>query len=254
MKKYSLAFLLFFVINIQAQNKPWTVGLNFSAIRNNSTYIGGMSEAHARFDQNNFATGSLNILFQKQYSQNWFLQTGFGFTEIGFESVISNNYSFYNLENRFTALRTSISVIELPLNVIYKFNSDCKNKRWYLGLGAKWVFNGESTNVTKPDKKSINEDLPKVSNDANLVQHVNANTISTITTNFIVGREKLRKNGHIIGLGFIYNQGYNSIAKADVSYLLDGISYTHTFSNKGSYCGLYFQYFFNPIKSKKLLN
>ncbi len=252
MKKYSVLVILFYVINVHAQYKPWAVGLNFSATGNYSKFSGGMSDAHARFNHNNFATGSLNILFQKQYTQNLFLQTGFGFTEIGFETSISNNYSFYNIENRFTALRTNIAVVEIPLTAIYKFNYDCKHKRWYLGLGTKWIFNGESTDITKPDKKSLSEDVPQINNDANLVQHTYANPISTLTSHFIVGREKIRKNGHLMGWGFVYNQGFKTVAKADVTYTLDGTNYTHTFSNKATYCGLYFQYFFKPIKSKKI--
>ncbi|NUM51124.1 MAG: hypothetical protein HUU48_08405 [Flavobacteriales bacterium] len=253
MKKITVFILSVLSAVVSAQDKPWIVGLNIAATGNTSEYSGGMSSAHARFKHNQYAAGALNLLFQKKYSEHWFLQTGMGFTEIGFEEVISNNYSFFNLKNKEAVTRTGIGIIEIPAMAVYKFNLDCKNKRWYLGWGVKWMFNGESTDILKPDKSSLKEDKPQPNNDANMVQHVYAGAISALTAHFILGREKCKKNGHSYGWGVIYNQGFTSLAKSDVFYSLEGTPYNHTFSNKGTYCGLYFQYFFNPIKSKKML-
>src|ERR1019366_9510786 len=86
----------------------WCLGINSSFTANNSTYIGGMSDAHALFTHNDFGTGSLGIVGRYFIDDHWSIQSGINFSSIGFDYSLAKNYSLQKNGDHFTANNVSI--------------------------------------------------------------------------------------------------------------------------------------------------
>lgn len=240
---------IFLCTGMYAQTSSWRLGFQLGLTGNHSEFNRGMQEAHARFHHSEYGSGLLAVVAQKEICTKLHFETGIGVTSIGFVNSIAENYSLLTPEGHFKPLNSEICVLEIPASLIYKFNPDCRNRRWYIGAGIKLLSNSDNTDVTLPLETNNPSDIAKTSNN-DMTQHITSKKFTVLTTHLLVGREKTLKSGRLFSYGLIFNFGYKNIAEAEVNYTLDNKSYTHVFSNKGSYCGLIFGYHLKPFKGK----
>jgi len=251
MKKLAiLCFLLTIAIQTQAFKGKVQYGLSFLGGSNYTELTGGSDIAHASFYKNNFGTGAFNFNARYFFDERWSLQTGIGFTNIGFDIGFAQNYSLIK-NNHFVNSTASINVTQIPLMAIYNFRPDCKNKSWVLGAGFNFMFSDKAINKTIYPNQSKNESnvLPLVSN---YTQTVIANKFSTTNLQLMVGREKKFNKGNRLSVNLVWNIGLaGNIADSKVNYTIDGTNYEHIFSNQGHYSGLSVSYLFSSKASRK---
>lgn len=216
---------------------------------NYSSLSGGSDLAHANFYKSNCGTGAINFSARYFFDERWSLQSGLGFTNIGFEIGFAQNYSLTQ-NNHIIKSSTSINITQVPLMAIYNFKPDCKNKSWLVGAGFNFMFSGKAVNNTIYPNQMKNETnlFPQLSN---FSQTVTANKFSTANLQLMVGREKKFNKGNRLALNFIWNIGLaGDIAQSKVNYTIDGTDYEHIFANQGHYAGLSLSYLFSSKSSR----
>lgn len=173
------------------------------------------------------------------------LTSGFGFSSLGFDYAIAENYSLLDRaknQRQFTRVRSSFGMLEIPFMAFYKFNPNCKNARWLAGAGLAQTFIGSQT---------AEGSASKVNDGSSNVNYINAASKSTggndLFLRWSVGREKMYKNGGILNFSFLVNMGFRNIAESTVNYTIDNQNYTHSFTNNGSFAGFRLSYFFKPL-------
>lgn len=250
MKKLLLALLTAGTMCVSAQEDgTWRIGVQLGMSANKSKFSGGMSDANARFHQNAYGAGALDILVRYDFNKRWKLESGLNLNSIGFEFVLAENYNFLQKGPRKSQVRSSAGMLEIPVMVSYKFNPNCKNTKWFIGAGIANMFVGKHNQ----DKTfTPNSDGP--SNVTYLSSSTTVNGGMYFAGRLIVGRERVFKRGGILSASVLFNIGFKEIAKAKVEYTIDGNLYQHEFSNKGSYIGLRLGYCFKPIKSTAKLS
>ncbi len=229
------------------ENNTWRLGVQWGGHDNQSKYVGGSPNANARFHQNEFGGGTFNLVARYDLNQHWMATTGFGFNSFGFNFALAENYNLVTLKDRYSAIQTSYTGVEIPFLVYYKFNLNCKNNRWLIGGGF-------AANFT--EGKTVSKNF--VANNDGVTSSDYLNSVSTSNNGghamlrFAVGREKVFKRGSMLNASLVFNAGLDEIANATVNYTVDNQSYTHSFSNKGNYVGLRLTYYFrtNAFKSK----
>ena len=244
-----LSTFLVVSLAVSAQSS-WRWGLSLSAIANHSSYSGGMHQANARFHHNEMGTGIWSVNFRKDINTHLCWQTGLQFSGIGFNYAIAEDYSLLNKEAQYTTNQLSAPTIAIPVSLIYRFNPNCRNYRWYVGGGVSLVGVGapkkSSQNVSPTDEANLNP----ASDYLNQTVAVNSNV--AVNGHVVAGVDKLFKSGRILSLGIIVNGGFTQLMKSTVNYQLNNQSYTHTFSNFGNFAGLQLSYYFKPFKGKAL--
>jgi hypothetical protein len=241
MKKLIILAISLIGISMQAQeDKIWRFGIQWGTHNNQSTYSGGSPNAHARFTQNKFDGGAFDLIARYDYNKHWMAETGLGFSSFGFGYAISENYSFLNLSNRFSGVKTEFSGVEIPFLIFYKFNPNCKNNRWLIGGGfiANFVEGKTTTKFFAQNNDATSSNYLSSTSTAKSGGHT--------MLRFSVGREKMFKNGSFLNASLVFNVGMNAIATSKVNYTLDGKDYEHEFTNNGNFVGLRVAYFFKP--------
>jgi hypothetical protein len=250
--KRNLLLLAFSVITFSSfAQSNWSMGIQLASVGNDAVYSGGMSGADARFHQNPFNGGSLAFIFRYKISDRWTMQTGLGFTELGFSYAIANNYSLLRRSEHFTFNNSNVCVSEVPAMALYTFKPNCRSWRYFAGIGGKLVINsGETTmDITTHPDESVG-----VTGNTFIEQHMHADAFISPCGTFTFGIEKLMKRGNIFSISLVANKGFMEITNSTVRYDLDGTTYEHSFTNYGDYCGLALAYHFKPFGSKKALN
>lgn len=249
MKKLIFLATSILVMSTYAQeNKEWRFGVQWGTNSNQSKYSGGSSNANARFHQNKFDGGAFDLIARYDYNKNWMAETGLGFNSFGFGYALSENYSFLNLKNRFSDLKTEFTGIQIPFLIFYKFNPNCKNSRWLVGGGFVANFTeGKTVN------KFYNKNNDGLTSSNYLSSSSTVNSGGTAMVRFSVGKEKIFKNGSFLNASLVFNAGLNAIATSKVNYTVDGISYEHEFTNNGNFVGFRLAYFFKPCTHKSTI-
>lgn len=246
MKKLLLIIFAFAGLTVVSQeNETLRFGVQWGFHGNESNLTGGMDNANARFFNNSFGGGSIKIEGRYDFDKHWMLMTGFGFSSYGFEYALAENHSLKmkNDEKRFSVIRSEIGALEIPLEGFYKFNPNCRNARWVLGVGLANNFIGDQ-NISKKfieDKEGNGQ-----------VKYLNSETrvkggVYTMLR-FTVGREKIFKRGGIFNASMVFNAGFRNMAISKVVYTIDGQEYNHEFTNNGNFVGFRFGYYFRPFK------
>lgn len=255
MKKSAFTFMLSSIVtfNLYANKINMQYGISMLGGTNYAQLSGGSDVAHAGFYKNNYGTGSLN--FQARYfiNEKWSVQSGIGFTSIGFDIGFAKNYSLVK-NDHFIKSSASIEVTQIPLMAIYNFKPDCKNKLWVAGAGFNFMFSGKNVNTVMYPTQSKNETylMPQLTNYS---QTITSGKFSTTNLQLMVGREKKFNKGNRLSLNFIWNIGLaGNIAQSKVNYTLDGTDYEHVFSNQGHYAGLSISYLFSSKSTRAKAN
>lgn len=250
MKKILLLSAFVITSTIVSAQCNWRMGVGLSAVGNHSSYSGGMHEANARFHHNELGTGVFALSFRKSINPHFSWQTGLQFSSIGFNYAIAEDYSLLNKEAQYTNNQLSASTIAIPVSLIYHFNPNCRNFRWYVGGGLSLVGVGapktHSKNVSPTDEANLNPASDY------LTQTIQIKNDITINGHLVAGVDKIFKSGRILSLGVILNGGVTELMSSTVNYSLNNQTYTHTFSNFGNYAGLQLSYYFKPFKGKTL--
>lgn len=245
MKKSLIVLLSALAITAVSQEKPeWRIGIYLGSHGNGAKYSEGMSNANARFHQNKFGSGELGVNFRYDFDKHWMVTTGLGFRSVGFDYGIAENYSLLNKNKRFTGIKSEFGVIDIPAMVFYKFNPNCKGSRWLVGAGLAHTIVGD---------RIIDKNASQASDGGSSVNYISSTSTTKggIYWNFrwSVGREKTFKNKTILNASVVFNYGFNQFAKSTVNYTIDNETYTHTFTNSGSFIGVRLTYLFKPYHS-----
>jgi hypothetical protein len=243
MKKSLIVLFAAFSLITQAQEqKTWRIGITLGNAGNKSVYTGGTSTANARFAKEKWGSGSFGINARYDLDKRWMINAGIGVHSIGFGYSIAQNYSLMRPDSRNRSIKSDFGVIEMPAMVFYKFNPNCKNAKWLIGAGFSQDFIGKQT-----INKSMNESAEGGSS-TDYISSTSA-TKGGLYWNFrwSVAREKTFKNNSILNAAVLFNIGMNQVATSTVNYTIDNQTYTHEFSNKGSFVGLRLTYFFKPV-------
>ncbi|HRG58352.1 MAG TPA: outer membrane beta-barrel protein [Bacteroidia bacterium] len=250
MKKILLLSLIILnYTNIFAFKDKVQYGISLFGGSNASQLSGGSDLAHAGFYKHNFGTASLNFHGRYFVDDKWSLQTGIGFTSIGFEFGFAKNYSLIK-NDHFIKSTASINVTQIPLLLIYNFKPDCKKKSWVVGAGFNFMFSDKAVNTVIYPEQSKNESiyLPQLTN---FSQTVTAGKFSTTNLQLMVGREKKFNKGNRLSFNFVWNISMaGDIAQSKVNYTLDGTDYEHIFSNQGHYAGFSIAYLFSTKSTR----
>jgi hypothetical protein len=250
MKKiFLLSITMFVAFQTQAFKGKIHYGLSVLGGTNYTQLSGGSDFAHANFYKHNFGTGAFNFNARYFIDERWSIQSGLGFTNIGFEIGFAQNYSLVK-NDHFINSTSSINVTQVPLMAIYNFKPDCKNKSWVVGAGFNFMFSNKNVNTTVYPTQSKNETnlIPQLSN---FSQTVTAGKFSTTNLQLMVGREKKFNKGNRLSVNIVWNIGLaGDIAQSKVNYTLDGTDYEHIFSNQGHYAGLSVSYLFSTRSSR----
>lgn len=249
MKKLSILLGLMlssFVFKAQ-ENNTWRFGVQLGLHGNKAKFVGGSPNANARFHQNPFGAVGLNFNVRYDYNQRWAFTSGLGFNSIGFEFAIAENYSFLNMNKRYTTINSSVGLVEIPLLAIYKFKSNCNNWKWVASGGFVGVVYGKE-NIVKGYCESVDCTVGN-SSTSYLRSTTTTNGGGNIHVRFLIGKEKLFKNGSIFNTSLIWNAGFGNMATSTVNYTIDGQSYQHQFNNNGNFFGFRFAYYLKPFKA-----
>jgi hypothetical protein len=245
--KKTIIFLAVAISSLHAtaqETNTWRFGLQSGFQGNRSQYVGGMSNANARFHQSPFGAGAFGLVARYDLNNHWMFTTGIGSIASGFEFAIAENYSFVGPSKRFTQIKAGGPNFEIPLLVSYKFNPNCKNWRWFISGGVANVF-VKNQNISKSANQS--NDGPSSTN--YLSADITSRSGNNLQARWVIGREKMFKCGSILSLSLLLNLGFTELSHATVNYTIDGQSYQHEFSNKGTFIGFRVSYFLKPINS-----
>jgi hypothetical protein len=238
-------FLMLSSLNAQKE-QTWSLGAQFGAHGNTSTFSGGMEEANAHFQHTKFGGGSLQLLARYDYNKHWMLMSGIGFYTFGFEYSISHNYSLLTEMNRFTGVHSEFTTAEIPLMIHYKFNPTCMNNYLIVGAGIVHSIIGKQSST-----QTMFEGTEGNTN-GNYITSVSSTTSRhNEILRLSIGIERKFKHGNMLNLSMVLNHGLVSIATSHVTYRIDGKEYEHQFSNSGNFAGFRIAYFFRPFGSRR---
>ena len=243
--KKGLVFILaicFSTLSIAQTGLSYGISLGVSG--NGADYLSGDSDANALFYNNDFGKGNINFTARYFFNEHWSLQSGLGFSSIGFNFALAKDYSLLKKEDHFTQNNLSISILQVPVTAIYAFTPTCKNSRWFICAGFATMSNYENTNK---ESTTSSEEVDATNNPYSLEQTVTSEQFTVLTGQFIGGIEKVFNKGGILQLAAVANWGFSNIAYSTVSYTINNKDYSHTFSNKGNYFGFAVTYYFKPI-------
>lgn len=242
MRQLSLFFAILLTCNLRSQESigVWRIGPGIGLAGNQCRLSGGDPTAHAQFQRNNFGSGNFGITGRFDFTKRWMLSVGLGITSYGFEYALSAPYPAGG-EKRFLKTSSSTAMLETPLMIHYKFNPNCRDRKWVLGLGLVQSMMGGSTGTGY--LATGNESDPA---------RVYVKDNSTFRGGFYpmlrfsVGNEKVFRAGGILNISFVVNRGFSPVAVSKVEYRIDGTTYTHEYTNDGNFAGMRLVYFFRP--------
>ncbi|MCD6069327.1 MAG: outer membrane protein beta-barrel domain [Bacteroidetes bacterium] len=244
----SASFIAAFIFSGTAQSS-WRMGVYAGAVGNHSVFTGGDQVANARFHHNELGTGVWGISFRKTYTDHWSLQTGFQFSEVGYQFTIAENYSLMNKAGHYTNNTIKATTFAIPVSVLYHFKPNCKNVRWYVSAGISLVGTNAQTSLTKnviPEGETATNNISLY-----LEQTAEAKAKWAFNGQLETGFEKTFKSGRTFGVALFANGGFIPLLNTTVNYSIDNQQYKHTFSNFGNYAGIKFTYQFRNFKSHK---
>jgi len=250
MKKIlTLAVAFAICANVSAQN-GWRIGATIGSFGNQSVYSGGNSNASALFMNEKYGAGMIGVLFRKQLNNHWSIQTGLNFSSLGFQYSMARDYNLMQPKNHYMLNQVSAGTTTIPATIIYNFNPNCKNVRWFVGGGLSLV--GGSSNYKSNDTHASQSEAAKMglTTAANMTQSVSSSSFLVLNGHFMFGVEKIYKRGTMLSLAAYFNKGFTPLATSNVTYDVNGQTYNHSFTNYNNYAGLTLSYYFKTFKSK----
>jgi hypothetical protein len=223
----------------QIDETGWRLGLQLGISGNSADFSGGMENANGRFRQNDFAATNFGFAARYDFCRHLMIETGMGVSTFGFNYSIAENYSLVRDKNKVSSINTSFAALELPLDLYYKFNPNCRNVRWVLGAGIAPTFRA---------KQTIDADFsmtPEGRSSNYLVSTSDFYNTGFLLLRYSAGREKIFRNNSILRVSLLVTLGFSNIATSTVRYTLDNTQYSHTFKNNGSSVGFRVAYFLN---------
>jgi hypothetical protein len=245
MKNAVLLLLTCFVLSgFSQQDRSWSFGLQWGIQGNRSRLTGGMENANARFQHNPYGSGALDFIARYDYNKHWMFMSGLGFGSYGFDFALSQDYSLVGgrAEKRLSTLKSQFGAISVPTMIYYKFNPNCRGVKLLIGAGFVNTLTGSKT-VTA----TFIENQENNTNGNYLTTNAASNGGLSTMLRFSIGSEKQFKKGSILNASFLFNVGLKQIAKANVTYVVDGKAYNHEFTNRGNFIGFRLAYFFKPF-------
>ncbi len=244
-----LFVIILFSTTVNAQS-PWNIGIQIGASGNASKFSGGMSDANALFTNNQYGAGQLAVNFRYRMAERWSFQTGFSFSEFGFEYTLARDYSLTKSCDRYAYLRTGTCMSEIPAVIIYNSKLNCRNYRFVMGagFGLTAIDNKWESESTVPVSQAEAEN----NKETNMTEQTHSLQSTSGNFQILTGVEKVWKRGNMLSLTFNAKFGFNEIATSTVQYVASNKNYTHAFTNNGSGFGFSLCYYFLPLGSKKL--
>jgi hypothetical protein len=251
MKKIlTLAVALAVCGTVAAQN-GWRVGLTAGSFGNQSVFSGGTSSASALYTHQKYGTGMWGVLFRKQINNHLSFQTGLNFSSLGFQYTMAQDYSLFSPKGHYLVNKTGFGIGSIPATLIWNFNPNCRNWRWFVGGGVSLLRHNISVNKTNAVAPSSTEaqQMGMTTSD-NLSQTITSSSFTTLNGHVLVGIEKLFKKGSMLSFALYLNRGFSPLATSTVNYTVNGQAYTHIYTNYNNYAGWTVSYYFKPLKSK----
>jgi len=246
-KLFTLAIAFALCASASAQSS-WRMGITAGTFSNHSKFNGGMSNASALFTPNHYGTMGLGLLFRKTINNHLSFQTGFNFSSLGFQYSMARDYSLTQPFNHFMVNRVSMATASIPATLIWNFNPNCKNVRWFVGgglslVGVGNVNTGKSVHPSEGDIQTMG-----LSGTDYLNQTVTTAATTVINGHLMFGVEKLLKKGGMLSLACYLNRGFTPVATTQVNYSVNGQLYSHNFKNYNNTAGLTLTYYFKNFK------
>lgn len=240
--------MLVIVAGVSAQSS-WRMGVTLGMLGNHSKFSGGMSNASALFNPNPYGSGALGLVFRKTINSHLSFQTGLNFGSLGFEYAMAHDYSLVRPQGHYLVNRVGLGIASIPATMIWNFNPNCRNVRWFVGGGLSLVMHGN-----KNADKSVASDPDKTGSSGlngndYISQNVTSNSFAVLNGHFMFGAEKLLKKGGMLSLACYFNGGFSPVATSHVTYSVGGVLYDHTFTNYNHTMGLMLTYYFKNFKS-----
>jgi hypothetical protein len=250
MKKIlTLAAALVICASATAQT-GWRVGVTAGSFGNHSNFSGGNSNASALFMHQKYGSGMLGVLFRKQINNHWSIQTGLNFSSVGFQYAMAKDYSLTQPKSHYMLNKVSTGIGSIPATIIYNFNPNCKNVRWFVGAGVSLVGGGSTFKSDSKEASSTEATSMGVSS-AGMTQTVSSSPFTVLNGHWMFGVEKMYRRGTMLSLTAWFNRGFTPIATSSVTYNVNGQTYNHTFTNFNNYAGLTLSYYFKTLVSHK---
>lgn len=240
-----LSFALVTTSALNAQSS-WSLGVGVSSSANYSHFSGGMTDASALFHHNEHGNGAWNFTARKNLCPHWSFQTGIGFSNIGFDFDLAQDYSLLNRDGQWASTSVSVNTLNIPASIIYNTNLNCRNWRWFIGGGFSALMSSESGDI------ETQAYFPDDNSTVVLEQSFHSSAFTTINGHLIGGIEKVFKRQNVLSFGVILNGGANNLATTNVNYIANGKAYNHTFTNRGNYSGFFVSYYFRPVGSRRV--
>ncbi len=248
-KLLTLAVAFAICASVSAQN-GWRIGATIGSFGNNSTFSGGSSTASALFMHEKYGSGMIGVLFRKQLTNHWSIQTGLNFSSLGFQYSMARDYNLMQPKSHFMMNQVSTGLTTIPLTAIYNFNPNCKNVRWFVGGGLSLV--GGSSTFKSNDSHASQSEAAKMglTTAADMTQSISSSSFLVLNGHFMFGVEKIYKRGTMLSLAAYFNRGFTPLATSTVTYNVNGQTYNHSFTNYNNYAGLTLSYYFKTLHCK----
>lgn len=209
-----------------------------------------MQTASALFSVDKYGSGALGLAFRKTINSHLSFQTGVSLSSLGFAYAIARDYNLTRPHDQHMVNRVDVGTATIPATLIWNFNPNCRNVRWFVGGGLSMVMHGNATSTERVTPDEAGQPAPGLNGSDYLSQTVTSGPFSVLNVHLMGGVEKLLKKGGILSLAVYVNRGFAPVALSDVIYSVNGTIYEHSFRNYNSFCGLAVTYYFKPFRSK----
>jgi hypothetical protein len=228
----------------------WNLGIQSGCVTNVSRFVSGDEKANALFSNQFTKTVGLTVTAKYKISEKFALVSGLNFTEYGFTYGLAKDYSLLKPFDRNEEIRSTTCVTNIPFMATINTPVNCNNIRFVFGLGVSAGFSDENWKDVTSAEVEVNE-----SSGARMTSVVaTSNSVESVSgsATWMIGLEKVLKNGSLFTFYYTGNQGFYDLAKSTVEYQIDGNSYSHTFANRGSFVQFSLGYQFMPFGSRKV--
>jgi hypothetical protein len=228
----------------------WRMGITAGSFGNRPQFNGGMTNASALFTPNPYHTGDLGVVFRKTINSHLSFQTGLNFSSLGFEYAMARDYNLTHPFEHYMVNKVRLGLATIPATLIWNFNPNCKNVRWFVGGGLSLVTHGnndqsKNVNANPDDQQALGLNAGDYIN-----QTVSSSSFTVLNGHVMGGLEKLFKKGGMLSLALQLNRGFTPVAYSNVTYSVNGTVYNHSFKNYNNFAGLTLTYYFKNFKGK----
>ncbi len=246
-KLFILAAALVIVTGASAQSS-WRVGITAGSFGNHAQFNGGMQNASALFTANPYGSAGLGVLFRKTINNHLSFQTGLNFSSLGFEYAMARDYSLTRPMDHYMVNRVSLGIASIPATLIWNFNPNCKNVRWFVGGGFSLVGHGDKNTDKHVDASPQDQQALGLNGTDYINQTVSSSAFTVLNGHLMGGVEKMFKKGGMLSFAVYLNRGFTPVATSTVNYSVNGTLYNHSFKNYNNNLGLTLTYYFRNFK------